>query len=322
MELNRNLGLSLVRVTELAAIESAKWLGRGDKNAADQAAVNGMRRMFDTIDIDGTVVIGEGEKDEAPMLYIGEQIGKASEKSIAVDIAVDPLDGTTSTALGRSNAVSIIAVAPKGCVYKTDFYYMDKIAVGPKAKGVININDTVEENLVRVAEALGKPIEELTITTIDRERSKDLIAQCRELGCRIQLFSDGDVGAAIATCYEESGIDVMLGVGGAPEGVLAAAALKCLGGEIQTRLYPFTDEEKEIAAKEDVTQLLTMDDLIKGDDVLFTATGVSDGDLTKGVKFLSDHVVKTHSVVMRSKTGTVRYIEATHKMETKPEYAK
>ena len=322
IEMNRNLALSLTRVTELAAIESAKWMGRGDKIAADQAAVNGMRRMFDTIDIDGIVVIGEGEKDEAPMLYIGEQIGKASEFSEKVDIAVDPLDGTSSTANGLSNAISVIAVAPRGCLYDTRFYYMDKIAVGPKAKGSINLDDSIEDNLRRVAKALDKDIEELTITTIDRERSKEVIAKCRELGCRIKLFSDGDVGAAIATCFEESGVDVMLGVGGAPEGVLAAAALKCLGGEIQARLHPFTDEEKEKVKTFDANKVLGIDDLVKGDDVLFAATGVSDGDLTKGVVFLADGIVKTHSVVMRSKTGTIRHIEATHKMDSKPEYAK
>lgn len=321
-KMSRNLGLSLTRVTENAAIESAKWMGRGDKNSADQAAVNGMRRMFDTIDIDGIVVIGEGEKDEAPMLYIGEHIGKASENATQVDIAVDPLDGTTSTAKGLANAISVVAVAPRGSLYRTNMYYMEKLAVGPKAKGVIDLNRPLKENLVNVADAIGKNIEELTITMLERDRHKAHIEQCRELGCRIKLFRDGDVGAAIATCMEDSGVDVLVGIGGAPEGVLAAAAIKCLGGDMQGRLFPFTQEEIARSATEDCTKILTTDDLVKGDSVLFAATGVSDGDLLRGVRFLSNNKVKTHSVVMRGETGTIRFIEAVHDMNKKPSYAK
>ncbi len=320
-QMGRNLGLSLTRVTENAAMASAKWMGRGDKISADQAAVNGMRLMFDTIDIDGVVVIGEGEKDEAPMLYIGEQIGKASEGAPQLDIAVDPLDGTTSTAKGLAYAISVIAVAPRGNLYHTTVFYMEKIAVGPKAKGAIDLNRPLKENLTNVAKAIGKNIEDLTVTIQERDRHEEKIDQCRELGCRIKMFRDGDVGAAIATCIEDSGIDVMIGVGGAPEGVLAAAAIKCLGGEIQGRLVAFTEEEKTNDNKEQFTKILTMEDLVKGDSVLFVATGVSDGDLLRGVRYLPNNMVKTHSVVIRGETGTIRFIEAVHNMSKKPIYA-
>lgn len=315
--INRNLGLSLARVTEYAAIESAKWMGRGDKNSADQAAVNGMRQMFDTIDLDGVVVIGEGEKDEAPMLYLGEEIGKASALAPQIDIAVDPLDGTTSTAKGLPNAISVIAVAPRGCIYNTKVYYMEKIAVGPKARGCIDLNRPLKENLRAVAEALGKNIEDLTVTIQERDRHNGYIKQCRELGCRIKLFKDGDVGMAIATCMEESGIDVMVGIGGAPEGVLAAAAMKCMGGEIQVRLFPMTQEEKMKEPPENFEKVLTTEELIQGDAVLFVATGVTDGDMLKGVRYMPNNMVKTHSVVMRGETGTIRFIEAIHNMEKK-----
>lgn len=320
--MNRNLGLSLSRVTEMAAIECGKWMGRGDKIAADQAAVNGMRRMFDTIDIDGTIVIGEGEKDEAPMLYIGENIGKSSEDSIKVDIAVDPLDGTTSTAKGLSNAISVIAIAPKGTLYNTRVYYMEKLAVGPSAKGSIDLNKPLKDNLLNIAKALGKEIEDLTVAIQERDRHDGYIKQCRELGCRIKLFRDGDIGAAIATCIEESGVDVLCGIGGSPEGVLAAAAMKCLGGEIQGRLFAYTQQEKEMAENRDFNKVLTIDDLVKTDTVSFVATGVSDGDLLRGVRYLSNGIVKTHSVVMRGETGTIRYIETIHDMNKKPGYAK
>lgn len=321
--MSRSLGLELARVTENAAIGSAKWLGRGDKNAADQAAVTGMRRMFDTINIDGVVVIGEGEKDEAPMLYIGEKIGTGAENAIKVDIAVDPLDGTTSTAKGRANAVSVIAIAPRGKLFASKNYYMEKIAVGPKAKGSIDLERPLAENLLNVAEALNKNIEDLTVTILERDRHKDIIAQCRKLGCRIKMFSDGDVGAAIATCFPESGVDVLVGIGGCPEGVLAAAALKCLGGEIQARLYAHTsDEIKKAQADPSYYNVLTTDDLAGGDDVLFIATGVSDGDLLKGVRFMSRNRVQTETVVMRSKSGTMRFIKAIHDMDKKPGYGR
>ncbi len=321
-QMNRNLGLSLTRVTESAAIACAKWMGRGDKEEADQAAVTGMRQMFDTIHIDGVVVIGEGEKDEAPMLYIGERIGKACANSPSVDIAVDPLDGTTSTAKGLANAISVIAVAPKGCLYHTKVYYMDKIAVGPKAKDVIDLNKPLKQNLIDTAKAIGKNIEDLTVTMLERDRHNPYIKECRELGCRIKLFRDGDVGAAIATNMEDSGIDIMVGIGGATEGVLAAAAIKCLGGGMQGRLFPYTQQEKMNCQSEEFSKILTLDDLVKGDSVLFVATGVSDGDLLRGVRYLPNNIVKTHSVVMRGETGTIRFIEAVHNMTKKPSYAK
>ncbi len=317
--MDRTLELDLARVTEVAAINSAKWLGRGDKNAADQAAVTGMRGMFETVDIDGVVVIGEGEKDEAPMLYIGEQIGIASEDSVAVDIAVDPLDGTTSTAKGIAGAISVIALAPRGRLFHTKNFYMEKIAVGPKAKGSIDLNKPLAENLRNVAEALDKKVEDLTVTILERDRHKDIIEQCRKLGCRIKLFRDGDVAAAIATCFDDSGVDVLVGIGGAPEGVLAAAALKCLGGEMQARLYAHTSDEIAKAQKDPhYYDLLTIDDLAAGDDVLFVATGVSDGELLKGVRFMADNKVSTETVIMRSASGTLRFIQAIHDMNKKP----
>jgi len=319
MLMNSNLGLAIARATEVAAIKSSKWLGRGDKNAADQAAVNGMREMFDLIDINGTVVIGEGEKDEAPMLYIGEHIGKDGDAYIKVDIAVDPLDGTTSTAKGRGNAISVVAVAPEGRLYTTKVFYMEKIVVGPDAKDAIDLNKPFKENLLNIAEALDKDIEDLTVTMLERDRHKDYINQCRELGCRLKLFNDGDVGAAIATCVADSGVDVLFGIGGCPEGVLAAAALKCLGGGMQCRLHAHTESEKKLAHEDpDFYNILTLDDLAKGDDILFIATGVSDGDLLRGVRFMPNDKIETQSVVMRSASGTIRYIKAYHDMKKKP----
>ena len=320
--MDRDLGLELARVTETAAIGCAKWMGRGDKNSADQAAVTGMRKMFETVNIDGVVVIGEGEKDEAPMLYIGEQIGIGGPDADKVDIAVDPLDGTTSTAKGIANAISVIAIAKRNHLFHTKNYYMEKIVVGPKAKGTIDITKPLKENLVNVAKALNKSVEELTVTILERDRHKDIIAQCREAGCRVKLFRDGDVGAAISTCYDDSGVDMMVGIGGCPEGVLAAAALKCLGGEIQGRLYAHTAAEiKQAQTDPDYYRVLTTYDLASGDDVLFIATSVSDGDMLKGVRFLGNNRVKTDTVVMRSASGTIRFIEAVHDMNKKPSYA-
>ncbi len=322
--MDRNLALNLVRVTEAAALESARYLGRGDKNAADQAAVDGMRKMFDTLTIDGTVVIGEGELDEAPMLYIGERIGKAVEGSPELDIAVDPLDGTTSVAMGLSNAISVVAVAPKGCLLHAPDMYMMKIAVGPKAKGCIDINASVEENLMNVANALNKDISDITVTILDRPRHKELIDSVRKVGARIKLFSDGDVAAAIATCFDHSGVDVLMGIGGAPEGVLAAAALKCMEGELQGKLNPMTDEQRRRCSEmgADVEKVYTLDDLVRGDEIIFAATGISDGELLKGVGFYEKNMARTYSVVMRAETGTIRFIEALHKLDKKPEYAK
>lgn len=323
--MDRNLALNLVRVTEAAALESARFLGRGDKNAADQAAVNGMRNMFDTVNIDGTVVIGEGEMDEAPMLYIGEKIGNPVEGSTKVDIAVDPLDGTTAVAEGRANAISVVAVAPKGCLLHAPDMYMDKIAVGPKAKGCVDINAPVEENLKNVAEALNKDISDLTVTMLDRPRHKDLIKKVRDIGARIKLFGDGDVAAALATCFENLGVDILMGIGGAPEGVLAAAAMKCMEGEFQGKLYPMNGKEKERCTKmgiDDVEKVLYLDDLVKGNEIIFAATGVSDGELLKGVVFPETNIAKTYSMVLRAETGTVRFIDAIHSLDKKPEYAK
>jgi fructose-1,6-bisphosphatase II len=322
--MDRNLALNLARVTEAAALESAKYLGRGDKIIADQAAVDGMRKMFDTLNIDGTVVIGEGEMDEAPMLYIGEQIGKAESGAPKVDIAVDPLDGTNSVAKGLPNAVAVVAIAPRGHLLNAPDMYMDKIAVGPKAKGVIDLKAPIKENLKNVAKALNKNITDLTVTMLDRERHEGIIKECREMGVRIKLFKDGDVAAAIATCFEDRGIDMMLGIGGAPEGVIAAAALKCLGGEFQGQLVAYEEEEKERCKKmgADINKVLLLDDLVKGNEVFFAATGISDGDLLKGVTYYGNNMARTHSVVMRAETGTIRFIEAIHKLDKKPEYAK
>ncbi|WP_338028371.1 class II fructose-bisphosphatase [Crassaminicella indica] len=322
--MDRNLALNLARVTEAAALGAAKYMGRGDKNIADQAAVDGMRSMLDTLNIDGVVVIGEGEMDEAPMLYIGEQIGKADNGCIKVDIAVDPVDGTNCVAKGLPNAVAVVAVAPKGHLLNAPDMYMDKIAVGPKAKGVIDMNAPVKENLLNVAKALNKNITDLTVTMLDRERHERIIKECRELGVRIKLFKEGDVAAAIATCFEDRGIDIMLGIGGAPEGVLAAAAIKCLGGEFQGKLVPFEEEERERCKKMgvDCEKVLRLDDLVKGNEVYFAATGISDGDLLRGVTYSENNMARTHSVVMRAETGTIRFIEAIHKLDKKPEYAK
>lgn len=323
--MDRNLALNIVRVTEAAALKSARYLGRGDKNLADQAAVNGMRRMFDTLSIDGVVVIGEGEMDEAPMLYIGEQIGKATPDSIKLDIAVDPLDGTNAVAKGISNAISVVAVAPRGCLLHAPDMYMNKIAVGPKAKGKVSLDMPIEENLKNLSEALNKKISDITVTMLDRPRHEELINRIRKMGARIKLFKDGDVAAAIATCFDHSGVDMLVGIGGAPEGVIAAAALKCMGGEFQGRLHPLSEEEEERCKKmglSDVNKLLTMEDLAKGNEIVFAATGITNGELLKGVVYHENNMAKTNSVVMRAETGTIRFVDAIHKLDKKPEYAK
>ena len=323
--MDRNLALNLVRVTEAAALQSGRYLGRGDKNMADQAAVDGMRRMFDTLSIDGVVVIGEGEMDEAPMLYIGEQIGKAAEDSIKLDIAVDPLDGTTAVAKGLSNAISVVAVAPRGCLLHAPDMYMDKIAVGPRGAGKVSLDAPIEENLKSLSKALDKDVSDITVTMLDRPRHKDLVYKVREAGGRIKLFQDGDVAEAIATCLEDSGVDMMVGIGGAPEGVLAAAALKCIGGEFQGRLCPMNGEEKLRCLNmglNSIDKLLTIEDLAKGDEIIFAATGVSNGRFLKGVVYYENNMAKTYSVVMRAESGTIRFIEAIHRLNKKPDYAK
>lgn len=322
--MDRTLAINLVRVTEAAALGGAKYLGRGDKNLADQAAVDNMRKMFDTLKIDGTVVIGEGEMDEAPMLYIGEHIGMIGEGYTKVDIAVDPIDGTVAVAKGLDNAIAVVALAPSGNLLAAPDMYMDKIAVGPKGKGVISLNKSIEQNLLDLAVALGKDITELTVTMLDRERHEPIIKVCRELGTRIKLFQDGDVAQAIATCFEDRGVDILLGSGGAPEGVIAAAAIKCMGGDMQAKLLPESDAERERCLKmgADYNKILTIDDLVKGEDIYFAATGITDGDFIRGVRYLADNKAVTHTVVMRGTTGTIRFIEAIHTLEKKPEYSR
>ena len=309
--MDRDLALSLVRVTEIAALASGRYMGRGDKIGADQAAVDGMRAAFNLVNTKGQVVIGEGELDEAPMLYIGEVIGAGMD--VKADIAVDPLDGTILVAKGLPNAISVIAMAPKGCLLNAPDTYMKKIAVGPKAAGKIHLDWTIEENLYAVANALNKDISDLTVIIQDRERHRVIIEEVRRIGARIKLFGEGDVAAAIATAFEDTGVDIMMSIGGAPEGVIAASALKCMGGDFQGRLYPMSHKELDRCklgwTEEKMEQILTIDDLAKGNDIFFAATGISDGDLLKGVVYYGDNLAKTYSVVMRSKTGTIRFVE-------------
>lgn len=322
--MNRDLGLNLARVTEAAALASARFLGKGDKNGADQAAVDAMRRMFDTVNIDGTVVIGEGEIDEAPMLYIGEQIGIGASEAEKVDIAVDPLDGTSAIANGMDNAIAVVAVAPQGCLLHAPDIYMDKIACGPRAKGCIHLDDSATENITRVAKALGKDVEDMTIAILDRERHDALVQEIRALGARIKKVQDGDILTAIATCFEESGVDMMMGIGGAPEGVLAASALKCLGGDFQGKLMPLDDEQLQRARKlnADLEKIFEIDDLVKGNDVLFSATGVTEGDILRGVRLMKNNTAKTDTMVLRLPSGTIRHMTSVHKLDQKPEYAR
>jgi fructose-1,6-bisphosphatase class II len=319
--MDRNLALEFVRITEAAALSSAKWTGKGDNKSADQAAVDAMRKAFDSVRIDGTVVIGEGERDEAPMLYIGERVGTKTEDAPQVDIALDPLEGTSICAFGGLGAISVIAVAERGNFLHAPDTYMDKIACGPEAKGRIDIDLSPKENIQRVAEALKKPVEDVTVVILDRPRHENLIAEVRKTGARIHLIGDGDVSAAIAAAWPESGIDLLMGIGGAPEGVISAAALQCLGGDFQGRLKFRSDDEKVRAQKmgiKDFERKYKIDDLAKG-SVMFVATGVTDGPFLKGVKTLPGHQAKTHSVVMRSKTGTIRNIEAHHHLTLKPQ---
>jgi fructose-1,6-bisphosphatase class II len=305
-------------VTEAAALNSARWTGRGDEKAADQAAVDAMRKAFDALPIDGTVVIGEGERDEAPMLYIGEKVGSGGPK---VDIALDPLEGTTICATGAPNALSVIAMADGGNLLHCPDTYMAKIAVGPAGKGVVDLDKSPTENLNALAEAKRCKVEDLTVIILSRPRHEAIIQEVRRAGARIRLIGDGDVSAAIATTKPETGIDLLLGIGGAPEGVLAAAALRCVGGEFQGRLAPRNNEEIERAKKmgvADIKKKFKIDELAAG-DVMFAATGVTDGDYLQGVHFFAGGA-STQSVVMRSKTKTVRVINATHYFEHKPIY--
>lgn len=315
---DRNIALELVRITETAALASAKFMGRGDKNGADGAAVEGMRRAFENVNIRGEIVIGEGELDEAPMLYIGEKVGTGYGNSF--DIAVDPLDGTSLIAKGLPNAIAVIAMAKKGCMLKAPDTYMDKIIVGPKAKGAIDITKSVTENLHAVAEAMGKPVEELTATLLDRERHLDIMHEIREAGARIKVFNEGDIAGGIATCMKDAGVDILFGKGGAPEGVITAAAVKILGGDMQARLCPMSDQEVKRChdmglSDEEIDKVLTMEDLVSGDDIYFAATGVTSGDFLKGVIYLGGNRASTQSVVMRASTGTIRFIDANHRLD-------
>lgn len=317
--MDRNLALEFVRITEAAALSSAKWMGRGDEKAADQAAVDAMRKAFDSVNIDGTVVIGEGERDEAPMLYIGEKVGRKGPDSPQIDIALDPLEGTTICAVGGVGAISVIAAAEKDGFLHAPDTYMDKIAVGPACKGAIDIDLTPTQNIHRVAEALKKPVGDVTVVILDRSRHSDLIAEVRKTGARIQLIGDGDVSAAVAAGWNDSGIDMLIGIGGAPEGVISAAAMRCLGGDFQGRLKFRNEQEKERATRmgiKDLHKKFTLTELASG-NVIFCATGITDGPLLSGVKLLQGGRAKTQSIVMRSQTGTIRNIDAHHNFSIK-----
>ncbi len=318
---DRNLAMELVRTTEAAAMAAARWMGRGDKEGADGAAVNAMRVVLSTVEMDGVVVIGEGEKDHAPMLFNGEQVGTG--KPPQIDIAVDPIDGTRLTALGRGGALSVIVASERGTLFDPGpCFYMEKIAVGPEAAGAIDITRSATENLEAVAKAKGVEVPDLTAVILDRDRHQDLIAEVRATGARILLISDGDVAGAISAAWPDTGVDILLGVGGTPEGVISAAALKCMGGEMQARLWPRDDEErvkvKEAGLSEET--VLRTDDLARGDNCFFAATGVTDGELLRGVRYGS-YGAMTQSLVMRSKSGTVRKVDATHRLEKLARYS-
>ena len=311
----RNLDLELVRVTEAAAMAAGRFMGRGEKEAADGAAVNAMRVVLQTVDMNGIIVIGEGEKDNAPMLYNGENVGNGSAPN--VDVAVDPIEGTRPLAFGRTNSIATVAIAPRGTMFDPGpFVYMNKLAVGPEARGVIDIEKSITENLQAIARAKRKDLDDLTTIILDRDRHRDMIAEIRRAGARIRLIPDGDVAAALMTAWPDSGVDVLLGVGGTPEGVIAACALRAMGGEIQGKLYA-RDEDELRRGREagfDFDKILTMDDLVSSEDVFFAATGITDGELLKGVRYFGDGA-STDSLVVRGLTGTVRQIIATHRLD-------
>jgi fructose-1,6-bisphosphatase II len=313
--------MELVRVTEAAALAAGRWMGRGDKEGADGAAVQAMRVVLQTVTMDGVVVIGEGEKDNAPMLYNGERIGDGSPP--ATDIAVDPIDGTSLTALGRDGAVSVLAVSERGTMFNPGpCVYMEKLAVGPKAVGSVDVRRPPTENIEAVAKALGKSVRDVTVVILDRPRHAELIEEVRTSGARIKLISDGDVAGAISAAWPESGVDVLYGTGGTPEGVIAAAALKCMGGELQGRLWPRNDDERSaaVAAGYDLDAVLTTDDLVRGDNCFFAATAITDGELLQGVRY-HDYGASTQSLVMRSRSGTVRFVSARHALDKLREYS-
>lgn len=318
---DRNLALELVRVTEAAALAAARWVGRGDKEAADQAAVDAMRLVLSTVDMDGIVVIGEGEKDEAPMLYNGERLGTG--RPPRVDIAVDPIDGTRLTAEGEPGALAVVALAERDTLFNPHHVvYMNKIAVGPEAREAIDITDTVANNLYRIAEALNKEVEEVTVMILNRPRHQDLIAQVRATGARIRLIRDGDVAGAITAALPDTGIDVLMGIGGSPEAVIAACALKCLDAGMQCMLWPRNEEERQAAeaAGLDIEAVLTLNDLVSSDNVFFAATGITTGEMLEGVKYTGQGAITT-SVVMRSKSGTLRQIRALHRWDKLMRYS-
>ncbi|NDF02717.1 MAG: class II fructose-bisphosphatase [Actinobacteria bacterium] len=312
---SRNLALELVRVTETAAIAASRWIGRGEKNLADQAAVDAMRRMIGTVAMNGIVVIGEGEKDNAPMLYNGEKVGDGSGP--ACDVALDPIDGTTLTAKGMNNAISVIAVSERGSMFDPSaVFYMEKLVAGPESADVVDITAPTKANLKAVAKAKHMSVSELTVVVLDRPRHDDLVRDIREAGARIKFITDGDVAGAVMAARTGTGIDLLMGIGGTPEGIIAACAMKCLGGVIQGRLKPRSEEERERAqdAKLDLNQILTTNDLVSGNDVFFAATGITDGELLKGVRF-SPKGITSNSIVMRSRSQTIRLIESEHPAE-------
>ncbi|WP_279008422.1 class II fructose-bisphosphatase [Synergistes jonesii] len=312
---DRNLALEMVRATEAAAMAAGRWMGRGDKNGVDGAAVNAMRFILNTVEMDGVVVIGEGEKDEAPMLFNGEKLGTGEEPK--VDIAVDPIDGTRLTSLGLPNAVSVVAFAERGTLFNPQhIFYMDKIATGPLAAHAINIEASPSDNIRAVARALRKSVEDVTVIVLDRPRHAELIKEIRAMRARIRLIPDGDVAGALSTCKPNSGIDLLMGVGGSPEAVITACAFKCVGGNMQCKLWPRNDEEREKCKEKgmDVNKVLTLNDLVSCENVFFAATGVTDGEWLKGVRYSGDGI-ETSSLVMRAKSGTMRYINAVHNVQ-------
>lgn len=315
--MERSLSMELVRVTEAAALASARWMGRGKKDEADDAATTAMRDVFNSIPMQGTVVIGEGEMDEAPMLYIGETLGTGFGP--LVDVAVDPLEGTNIVASGGWNALAVLAVADQGNLLHAPDMYMEKIAVGPEAVGLVDINASVLDNLKAVAKAKNKDIQDVVATVLNRERHSRIVQELRDAGARIKLINDGDVAGAINTAFDHTGVDILFGSGGAPEGVISAVALKCLGGEIQGKLLPQSEEEVSRCGKMglELGKILRMEDLVRGDDAIFAATGVTDGELLRGVQFKAHHG-ETQSVVMRAKSGTVRFIDGRHVLKMKP----
>lgn len=318
--MERNLALEVVRVTEAAALSSARWMGLGNAKAADQAAMDAMRRGFDAVSFSGSVVIGQGERDEAPMLFTGERIGGGDGPEL--DVALDPLDGANSVSQGRANAMAVVAITDKGGLFQAPDTYMEKIAVGPRAKGAVDLSLSPTQNLENIANAMKCYVEDLTVVILDRPVHAELIRSVREAGARIKLIQDGDVSAAIATAFPESGVDILMGIGGAPEGVLAAAALQCLGGDMQGRLRPRNDQEVERARRvgvKDIERIYGIGDLVSGTELMFAATGVTDGDLLRGVRFFGGGA-RTHSVVIRRRSATTRFIEATHRFDRRPVY--